>query len=84
MKRFVAPCTIVGGQRLAAHITTLDDAGRLLAVEPFEKELAGTRYCPGTLRIEPADDGQCDSLRHLIGRPVKLMCDDATIAAPEK
>ena len=84
MRRYVAPITIVGGQRLVAHITTLDDTGRLLAVEPFEKELAGTRYCPGTLLVEPADPRLGDSLRRLIGQPVKLLCEGVTITAPEK
>lgn len=55
MKRFIANYTIlVSGQQLINHITTVASDGTLIAIAPFDHELASTIYVPQPLCVAPS------------------------------
>ena len=52
MPRFISNYTILAnGQLLINHITTIDDDGTLISIEPFDRELGNTIYVPQPICI---------------------------------
>ena len=57
MKRYISNYTILGsGDEVINHITTVDDEGRLLSIEPFDRELGNTVYVPQPLCVVATGD----------------------------
>lgn len=47
MRRYISNYTILAsGEERVNHITTLDDDGKLISIEPFDRELGNTLYVP--------------------------------------
>lgn len=55
MKRYISNYTILSsGKVFINHITTVNDDGTLLSIEPFDRELGNTHYVPTPLCIATA------------------------------
>lgn len=47
MKRYISNYTILAdGNEVINHITTVGDDGRLISIQPFDRELGNTVYVP--------------------------------------
>lgn len=56
MKRYISNYTILSnGKEFINHITTINDNGSLLSIEPFDRELGNTHYVPTPLCIATAN-----------------------------
>ncbi|MBQ3323733.1 MAG: hypothetical protein IJG81_02690 [Muribaculaceae bacterium] len=52
MKRFISNYTILAdGNEVINHITTVGDDGRLISIQPFDRELGSTIYVPQPLCV---------------------------------
>ena len=57
MKRFISNYTITSrGEEFINHITTVDDEGRLVSIQPFDRELGNTIYVPEPLCVVATND----------------------------
>ena len=52
MKRYISNYTILAdGNEVINHITSVDDNGRLISIQPFDRELGNTVYVPQPLCV---------------------------------
>lgn len=57
MKRFISNYTILAdGNEVINHITTVGDDGRLISIQPFERELGNTVYVALPLCVVATSD----------------------------
>lgn len=58
MRRILSHKIISDGQLYSLSVVTIDDNGRLVSIEPFERETEATEFISGTIILNLDADGR--------------------------